>query len=454
MNRGLLAAIACAAAVAALSAAPLTPEQTLDRRSIGELEMSPDGSRLVFTVSEPPKGTARARALWLMEVPGGQLRQLTFSGKSDGSPRWSPDGTSIAFTSDRDGAAQLYRLSLRGGEAEKLTDRKDAVSAFRWSPDGSRIALLMTEAKTDAQQAREKDKDDSRVVDKEDRHARVWVLDLETKALKQVTSGRWQIRQIEWLPAGDRLVAIATSKPDVDQWTDHLYTINLESGDFTEIAAPRGPLSGLALSPDGNTLAYVGARVAGPDAHDVYLQPLAGGAPQNITAATVDRPVTQARWIDDQSLAVNTARGFKSVITSVDRRGKATAVDGIEVNPSSFARSSSGTIVFAGETATRAPELWVKTPNAPARIVSRLNEKWSSMPLVAPEFLKYKSADGKEIEAALLLPASGLPNPRSLIPNPLVVLVHGGPTGRWSDSFEPWGQLLVSRAYAVLYPNV
>src|SRR6185295_19564208 len=147
----------------------------------------------------------------------------------DGLPRWAPDGASIAFTSDRDGAAQLYRLSLRGGEAEKLTDRKDAVGAFRWSPDGRRIALLMTEPKADAQQAREKDKDDSRVVDKDDRHARVWILDVASKALKQVTSGRWQIRQIEWLPAGDRLVAVATAKPEVDQWTDHLYTIGLDS---------------------------------------------------------------------------------------------------------------------------------------------------------------------------------------------------------------------------------
>src|SRR5262249_46881003 len=268
-KRGLLATIVCAAAVAVLSAAPLTPEQTLDRRSLGDLELSPDGSHLLFTVTDPPKGTARARALWLMDLPDGRLRQLTFSGKSDGSPRWSPDGQSIAFTSDRDGAAQLYLLSLRGGEAEKLTDRKEAVGAFRWSPDGRRIALLMTEPKTEARQAREKDKDDGRVVDKDDRHPRVWVLDVETKALKQVTSGRWQIRQIEWLPSGDRLVAIATSKPEVDQWTDHLYTIELESGDFTAIAAPRRPLGGLALSPDGKTLAYVGARIDGPDAHDL-----------------------------------------------------------------------------------------------------------------------------------------------------------------------------------------
>src|SRR5262245_61421014 len=448
MKQAVAAAAVWALAGAAILAAPLTPEQTLDRRSIGEVEFSPDGSRLVFTVTDPPKCTSRARALWLMEVASGRLRQLTFSGKSDSAPRWSPDGTSIAFTSDRDGAPQLYRLSLRGGEAEKLTDRKDTVGAFRWSPDGKRIAVLMAEPKSDAQERREKDKDDSRVVDKDDRHPRVWILAVETRALTQLTSGSWQIRQFEWLPGSEKLVAIATSSPAVDQWTDRLYTIDLASGSFNQIAAPRGPLTGLAVSPDGRTIAYVGARVDGPDAHDLYLQSIGGGSPQNITAASLDRPVAQPRWIDHQSLAVNVARGFKSALAIVGRDGKATMVDGVGVNPSTFARASNGTLALVGETAARAPELWVKGPDQAARAVTSFNGKWASIGVVAPEFVTYKSAGGVEIEAALLIP------PDAARPAPFVVFVHGGPTGRWSDSFEPWGQLLVSRGYAVLYPNV
>src|SRR5262245_15148510 len=181
---------------------PLTPEQTLDRRSIGEVEFSPDGSRIVFTVTEPVKGTARPRSIWLVDTGTSRLRQLTFSGKSDGSPRWSPDGTAIAFTSVRDAAAQLYLLPLGGGEAKTLTSRKERVEAFRWSPDGRRIALLMNEPKPEAIEKRERDKDDGRVVDKDDRHARVWLLDVATKELRQVTRGRWQIGQLEWLPNG------------------------------------------------------------------------------------------------------------------------------------------------------------------------------------------------------------------------------------------------------------
>src|SRR5438105_2551799 len=143
MKRAPLISVVCLVAAASLAA--LTPEETLDRRGIGDIDFSPDGARLTFTVTEPPKAAARARSIWMFDLAAGQSRQLTFSPKSDSAARWAPDGQSIAFLSDRDGVAQIYRLSMRGGEAEKLTDRKDAVGAFRWSPDGARIAFLMSE---------------------------------------------------------------------------------------------------------------------------------------------------------------------------------------------------------------------------------------------------------------------------------------------------------------------
>ena len=124
MKQSMLVLIVLAGAVLTAQPAALTPEQTLDRRAIGEPDFSPDGSRVAFTVAEPVKGTARARAIWLFDVASGRLRQMTFSGKNDSMPRWSPDGAWIGFLSDREGAAQLYRLPMRGGEAAKLTDRK------------------------------------------------------------------------------------------------------------------------------------------------------------------------------------------------------------------------------------------------------------------------------------------------------------------------------------------
>jgi dipeptidyl aminopeptidase/acylaminoacyl peptidase len=441
---------------AAVARAALTPEQTLDRRSIADLEFSPDGSQLVFTVAEPVKGSARARALWLLDVTTGRLRQLTFSGKSDGSPRWSPDGSAIAFTSDRDGTAQLYRLPMGGGEAERLTDGKERVESFRWSPDGRRIALLMNESRTDALERRAKERDDARVVDKDDRHARVWMLDVASKALVQVTSGRWRISQVEWMPDGRKLAAVATDQPQVDQWNNGIYTIDLEGsgrGVFEPVVAPRGPFGNISVSPDGRTIAYIGARVDGPEPHDLYVMPVRGGAPRNVTASTIDRPVSQARWIDNDTLAVGVQRGFKTALAVVGRDGKPQWIDDTEVNPLAFARARNGTMAFTGDSTARAPELYVRTPGAHPRAVTAFNQQWDAIPLITPEFFTYPSYDGVQIECALLRPRSSAGAPSSAA-GPLVVLVHGGPTGRWSDSFEPWGQLLAARGYAVLYPNV
>jgi len=437
--------------LALLAAAVLSPEQTLDRRAIGELAFSPDGTRLVFTVTERVSGAGRARSIWMLDVATGRARQITFSGKSDSSPRWAPDGRTIAFLSDRDGVSQLYFLPMGGGEAIKATDRKDRISEFRWSPDGTRIALLMSEAKPAAQQSREREKDDARRAEKDEQRARVWLLDVATHELAQATSGPWRIGQVEWLPRGDRLVAIADPTPASDRFTAGLYTIDLaKQGDaaLTPIATPHGPLGGLSVSPDGQTVAYVGARVDGPEPHDLYLQALDGGPARNLTARDVDRPISQITWIDRNTLLAHIVRGFKSGLITVDRDGRAHAQDS-DTNVTSFARSSAGVIAYVGETTTRAPEVYIKKASAGVEKVTTLNDTWTSMGIVAPEFVKYKSFDGKEIEAAVLRPSAV-----SHRPSAMVVLVHGGPTGRWSDAFEPWGQLLAQRGYAVLYPNV
>src|SRR5882724_8593072 len=451
MKRTVFVLVALAGAVlAAQPPAVLTPAQTLERRGIGDLDLSPDGTRVVFTVTEPVKGAARQRNIWLLDVASGQSRQLTFSAKSDSSPRWAPDGRTIAFISDRDGAAQLYLLPMGGGESRRVTDRKERIDAFRWSPDGRQIALLMAEPKSEAQQQREKDKDDARVAEKEDRLARVWTVDVASRALKQITTVGFRIGQIEFTRGGERLIAAASAKPYEDRFNEAIYSVDLQDGRFTRIAEPRGPMGTMALSPDGKTIAYVCARVDGPEAHDLCLQPVAGDAVHNLTGTTIDRPIGQPKWIDSGAAAVSVARGFQSSIEIVGRDGRARPIEGVGGNVSAFVRAANGAMAYVTETATTAPELWIKKANATARAVTTFNERWAARSVVAPEFVKYKSADGTEIEAALLRPVvSGLSQTGSgssrTLPAPAVILVHGGPTGRWADNFEPWGQLLAAR---------
>jgi dipeptidyl aminopeptidase/acylaminoacyl peptidase len=91
----------------------------------------------------------------------------------------------------------------------------------------------------------------------------------------------------------------------------------------------------------------------------------------------------------------------------------------------------------------------VRPSSGAARAVTDVNARWNTTTIAQPEFVKYKTLDGLDIEAALLKPLGSASGKR-----PFVVLVHGGPTGRWADAFEPWGQLLAARGYVVLYPNV
>jgi len=436
----LLAAGASAAAV------PLSPAQTLDRRTIGELAFAPDGSRLAFVVTEPPRGETRERHVWMLDVDTSRTRQITYSAKSERGPRWSPDGSTLAFISDREGEPHLYVMPMHtGGEAVRLVAQDEPIAAFRWSPDGERIAFLMAEPKPDEVKAREKEKDDGRRVDRDDRHERIWVVDVKTRQARQISNGDRRITEIEWLGSG-RLVAIA-GQASSDRMTDGVYAVNPADGRFATLAATRGPVSDLAASPDGQTVAWVGARVDGPEPHDVWVAS-AGGEARNLTR-TMDRPAHGLQWIDGRTIGAIVERGFKSGLATIRTDGGITPVDGIELNPSSFAQSRNGTLAYAAESTVEAPELFIKTPSAQAKRVTDLNEKWRGVPLTAPSFVHFKSFDGTEIEGALLNPA-GTSAPHL----PFVVLVHGGPTGRWSDAFEPWGQLLASRGYAVLYPNI
>jgi dipeptidyl aminopeptidase/acylaminoacyl peptidase len=429
---------------------PLTPEFALTLRSLSGLQFSPDGSRLTFVVQEPPKGDVRARHIWMLEVPARVVRQFTYSAKSEFEPRWSPDGKLLAFLSNREEHNQIYLMRASQGEAWPLTRGKRSVSTFRWSPDGSQIAFLAPDAKTEAEEKKQKDKDDARVVDKDDKHARLWLVNASTGEVRALTPVNWRVTELEWLPQGDQLIVSATDHPESDQETNRIFAVAVRDGAMKPIAAPSGPFSHLRVSPDGKAVSYIGCRVDGPIPHDLFVQPLSGGAPRNLTAAGVDRPILDYRWRQDGSLLIVIADGFKTRLVGFTQEGVRTDLAGPAINPDPVEISSTGQVAFVGQAATEPEELYLWDTKTPAQRVSNVNETWRQVALAKPEFYRYKSFDGQEIEAAILKSKEYDGNTKL----PLIALIHGGPTGNWRDRIEPWGQLLAARGYAIFYPNI
>lgn len=443
---------------------PLTAQQAINTRTIADLHFSPDGSRVAMNVSEPVKGTTRLTHIWMLTVATKELRQFTASQKSEDSPRWSPDGKKLAFLSDRGDQRQIYLLTMDGGEALPLTKGKNGVQSFAWSPDGKQIAYLAPEPKTDAEEQKEKDKDDARVEDKDVHLARVWMLDIDSGKSRQVSNGKWRITEIEWVPDGSRLIAAATNTPESDENTERIYSMAIANGAMTELAAPKGPFGRLRVSHDGQWITFVGSRVDGPSPHDLCIIPATGGGPKNLTGPQIDRPVGAYEWISDKGMWFIEQDGFKSKFALANPMGAGPLEFQTSINPRAFAVTPDGAVAFAGGTATEAEELWFRpapgptqsNPNPNARIassperISHFNDSWKEFALAKPEFVKYKSFDGQMIEGAVLKPA----NYQAGTKYPMVVLVHGGPTGAWSDSIESWGQLLVAHGFVVFYPNV
>src|SRR6266481_1675404 len=410
----------------------LTPEASLNLRNISDLQFSADGSRLAFVVTEPARGEGRARHIWIYEKQSGTIRQFTYSAKSDFLPRWSPDGKQLAFLSDRDEQQQVYTMHAEGGEASAVTKGKRGVRNFAWSPDGKQIAFLAPDAKTETEEKKEKDKDDARVVDKEDKHARLWLLTPDTRDAKTLTEPKWDIREAVWHPSGTGLMLNATDHPESDQNTERIFFFRLSdasAGDrkgadpMTQTLAPRGPFGNIRIAADGKRMAFVGCREDGPSPHDLILARNGEKATQNLSGASVDRPVFDFRWTKDGGLLALVEEGFHTKFVGFTAEGALRDVPAMPANPNAFSVSNSGEVAFAAQTATTPQELWVWDQKSAPKQVSHLNDSWKQYTLSVPEFYKYKSKspDGLEIEAALLKPL-GYDGKSKL---PLIELIRG-----------------------------
>jgi len=423
----------------------LTIDQAIDNRELSDLQFSPDGKRVAFCVQEPSTATKTAqRHIWVFDTGTHELRQWTNSAKAEHTPRWSPDGKTLAFLSDREENTQIWTMPADGGEASKLTTGKNGVENFRWSRDGKQIAFLAPEPKTADEEKKEKDKDDARVVDVDRKPARLWVIDTASKSAKRLTTGTWNFHDLDWIDS-KRVMAVGKEHPaDERRDLDRIVSIEVETGKTEELLAPKGPFGRIRVSPNGGAVAFVGSPEDGPESQDLFTLPLDSKARKNLTGPMKDRPVLAFQWVNDSDFAALFHNGFHTELVATGGTQRWLVSDD-SLDVSAFAMSPQGKVVYVAESAVAPPELY-----ADGKAVSHFNDALRAAPLEKPELFRYQSFDATPIEAALFRPSG----PARETPQPLVVMVHGGPTGAWRNRFDALTQLLVARGYSVLQPNI
>jgi dipeptidyl aminopeptidase/acylaminoacyl peptidase len=351
--------------------------------------------------------------------------------------------------SNRNDVTQIYTMPVDGGEASEVTAAQSGVSSYRWSPDGTRIAFLAKEPKSDAEEKKAREHDDVRVADQASDRERLWIVDVPSKKSRQVTSGSWQISEFSWLN-DDQIATIATDHPEVEGWTDAIYSVAAADGHFAPLARPHHPFEGLTISPGGTQLAFVATRNDGPISHDLFVQRTDGRSPRNVTAA-IDRRVIETKWQDDSTAIVRVIDGFYYRLDRVASDGTFTPIN-LPYTVRAYDVSGAGTIAFVGVTFNRMPELYVRDPDGTTRQITHLHDDWSDVFLADAELFHIKSFDGRSIEAALMKPRT-LPTGGKV---GLILLAHGGPASSFTSDyfwFNAWAQLLATHGYQVLMVN-
>ena len=465
----LTASILLVLFVSAVSAQTWDPETQMKVKAVGVPRVSPDGSRVVYTVSEAvttPEKSEFVSQIWMANIATKQNVQLTYGDKSSSNPKWSPDGKWIAFTSNRkDNKNNLYRLSVDGGEAEPLTDLKSSVGDFKWSPDGRSIAYTMTDPKTDEEEKNDKGRNDFRWVDEDFKMSRLYVIPVEKdtsgkREPRKLTTGNYTIGEFDWSADGARIAFSFYKTPGANDWTTaDVSIIDVASGNVTALANTPAAEDQPLYSPDGKSIALIVTDNPPRWAQTGTIQifPANGGAPKVLNASFDSQPDIAGWSADSKRIYFAEAKGTGTQMYVVDVDANRieeikhdTAVLGaIDLNRNGTAFS------FTLQSSDTPADVFVASVNdfKPVQI-SHVNADLKLPAIARTEVIRWKSKDGKEIEGLLTYPVGYQPGQRV----PLILNVHGGPTGVFQQTFIGGRGVyplatFAARGYAILRAN-
>jgi len=434
--------------------------------------ISPDGKQVAFSIWERAANEQGTQGrIWLVDVSNEQdglpeLRPLTHGPATSHNPRWSPDGTRIAYimgigTGEQE-RPQLHIMSANGENARQVCTMPNGVSNIEWSPDGTHIAFLSVEGK--------EPKHDPIVVTPA-RHIRLWTVHVESDMPTPITPANLTIWEYAWSPDNRSIALYYSIKPDENGWYEgQIGLVPAHGGAVRQLTHLTQQVSGLTWTPDSRSITYVSGDWSdrGNCSGDIYTLSLENGEgsePRNLTPGILISPVLPRWFPDGKRLLFNAFSGVTHQLAIREEDGTITILDDdfmMGRAQMSTTPDLSAFIVLHGSP-QEMYDIWYGT-FADGQQSAKVNKRiaWKRLTQLNPiieetfalatsERIRYESVDGWQIDAIFTHPGVR----KTEGPPPLIVNVHGGPSWAWSDDIGVfWTQMLASAGYAVLRANI
>ncbi|MDH5406460.1 MAG: S9 family peptidase, partial [Candidatus Aminicenantes bacterium] len=463
---------------------PITFNDLISMGRLGDPQVSPDGKLIAYVVTYYDLKTNSSNSdIWLMPIAGGEPRKLTNSPRGDSQPRWSPDGSQIAFTSTRTGRPQVWLIRLEGGEARQLTDLSTGASGAIWSPDGKWL-LFASRVYPDCpddecNKKREQEKADSkvkaRIIDQllyrhwdswtDEKRDHLFLIPASGGEPKDLTPGDYDVPPIAlgsaqdyaFSPDGKEICFVMNTDEVVTLSTNNdLFTIPVTGGEPQRITTREANDNQPVYSPDGKYIAYL--AMARPkfeaDRYRLILYERATTRHINLTE-DLDRSVDTIVWSPDSSSLYFTCgdEAYISIYTVSVKGGGVRKLIGESYNGDLRVTPDGKGLVFSRQSIRHPTDIYyADTEGKMLKQLTNINgsllEELEMNPL---ETFWFKSYDGLKVQGLMVKP----PGFDATKKYPLMFLIHGGPQSAWGDDFHyRWNaQMFAAPGYVVVMIN-
>ena len=469
----------------------ITAEDLYRFELIRDARISPDGNYIVYNQQRVNKSNEKKYSnLWIVPTRGGRPQQFTYGDQVDALPRWSPDGKSIAFISNRNDEQQpqIHVIPFEGGEARPLTALNGEFGSLEWSPDGSKFLCQFRKKDADAL-ARQQDegkkklgvitRNIERVFYKFDGYGflpkerwHIWVIDARNGRGTQITDGEVHDEKFPaWSPDGKKIAYISNicDDPDLNYSFDDLFVISSKGGKARKYQAPTGQKLYPSFSPDGKWIAYLGSLGPGNWWRNdgVWIVPVNGSKPAKNLTDSYDihaNPITindmgdplpiPPTWSHDgERIFFQTSEKGNSPLRSITPDGKSleTVID-LQGVVSAFSLDAEDRKIgyLRGEMLDPC-QIWVQDLiTSHSRALTRVNRRLlNAIDLGTMEEIWFKGSSGNELQGWILKPPDF--NPRKKYAS--ILEIHGGPLVQYGNFFMHEFFYLAANDYIVYFSN-